>query len=237
MDLDQFKVVNDTCGHTAGDELLRQLSDLLKKYVRSRDTLARLGGDEFCLLLEHCSLDQAKRVVDNLREGISEFRFEWEGHTFHVGISIGIIPITRLSGDIEQIMSAADSACYAAKEAGRNRIHVYREDDETLAKRNGEMQWVSRITQALGQDQFVLYGQPISKIEPIVIARESVQILVWQPGDEVIETAPAPDSHLEILVRMLDDDGTTIPPGAFLPAAERYNLSPKLDKWGDSSDL
>ena len=191
MDLDQFKVVNDTCGHTAGDELLRQLSDLLKKYVRSRDTLARLGGDEFCLLLEHCSLDQATRVVDNLREGISEFRFEWEGHTFHVGISIGIIPITRLSGDIEQIMSAADSACYAAKEAGRNRIHVYREDDETLAKRNGEMQWVSRITQALGQDQFVLYGQPISKIEPICQRRSKSTPLAGVKMHHLMRFSPA----------------------------------------------
>ena len=231
MDLDQFKVVNDTCGHTTGDEMLRQLATLLKQYVRSRDTLARLGGDEFCLLLEHCSLDQATQVVDNLREAISEFRFEWEGRTFHVGVSIGIIPINRLSGGLEQIMSAADSACYAAKEAGRNRIYVYREDDETLAKRNVEMQWVSRITQALGQDQFVLYAQPISKVEPIVRARESVQLLVWQPDDEPVEPPPVPDAHLEVLVRMLDDDGATIPPGAFLPAAERYNLSPKLDKW------
>lgn len=204
---------------------------MLKQYVRSRDTLARLGGDEFCLLLEHCSLEQATRVVDNLREAISEFRFEWEGRTFHVGVSVGIIPITRVSGNLEQIMSAADSACYAAKEAGRNRIHIYREDDETLAKRNGEMQWVSRITQALGEDQFVLYGQPISKIEPRPKARDSVQLLVWQPGDEPLPQTPASDSHLEVLVRMLDDDGGTIPPGAFLPAAERYNLSPKIDRW------
>ena len=231
MDLDQFKVVNDTCGHTAGDELLRQLSMLLKQYVRSRDTLARLGGDEFCLLLEHCSLEQATRVVDNVREAISEFRFEWEGRTFHVGVSVGIIPITSVSGNLEQIMSGADSACYAAKEAGRNRIHVYREDDVTLAKRNGEMQWVSRITQALGEDQFVLFGQPISKIDPIAKARDSVQLLVWQPGDEPLPQPPASDSHLEVLVRMLDDDGATIPPGAFLPAAERYNLSSKIDKW------
>lgn len=231
MDLDQFKVVNDTCGHTAGDELLRQLSQLLKQYVRSRDTLARLGGDEFCLLLEHCSLEQATRVVNNLRETISEFRFEWEGRTFHVGVSIGIIPITSVSGDLEQIMSAADSACYAAKEAGRNRIHIYREDDETLAKRNGEMQWVSKITQALGRDQFVLFAQPIAKIDPMAMARESVQLLVWQPGDEPLPGAVASQSHLEVLVRMLNDDGATIPPGAFLPAAERYNLSPKIDRW------
>ena len=203
---------------------------LLKDYVRSRDTLARLGGDEFCLLLEHCSLEQATRVVNNLREAISEFRFEWEGRSFHVGISIGIIPITHLRGGLEQIMSSADSACYAAKEAGRNRIHVHRENDETLARRNGEMQWVSRISQALGQDQFVLYAQRIAKIEPITKARESVQLLVYEPDVELPAPTPS-DSHLEILVRMLDDDGATIPPGAFLPAAECYNLSSKLDKW------
>ena len=231
MDLDQFKVVNDTCGHTAGDELLRQLSGLFKQQVRSGDTLARLGGDEFCLLLENCTLDQAQRVLEKLRRAISEYSYEWEGRLFQVGISIGIVPVTRYSGTLEQIMSAADSACYAAKEAGRNRIHVYREGDAILAKRHVEMQWVSRITHALGANRFVLYAQPIVEIEPRVPARESVQLMPRPASGDEPETQPAPYNHLEVLVRMLDEDGQTIPPGAFLPAAERYNLAPKLDKW------
>lgn len=231
LDLDQFKVVNDTCGHSAGDELLRGLADLLKQHVASRDTLARLGGDEFVLLLEHCSIDQAHQVLSTLRKAIGEFRFEWDGQTFHVGVSIGLVPVTRNSGEIARVMSAADTACSAAKEAGRNRIHVYREDDAMLAERHSKMRWVSRMTRALEEDRFELYAQPIAAIAPRAPARESVQLYEARAlGQSVQEFLPEGD-HFELLLRMKDEDGRTIPPGAFLPSAEQYNFAPRLDRW------
>jgi diguanylate cyclase (GGDEF)-like protein len=207
MDLDQFKVVNDSCGHTAGDEMLRQLTMALQNVVRKRDTLARLGGDEFGVLMEHCSLDDAHRVATSIQKTIQDYQFLWEGRSFKVGVSIGLVPITEATVTLTQLLKDADAACYMAKELGRNRIHIYHHEDENLAKRSGEMQWVARLNQALEEDRFCLYAQTIVPLDG------------------------SPDTHYELLLRMIDKKGKTIPPGAFLPAAERYNLIAKLDHW------
>jgi diguanylate cyclase (GGDEF)-like protein/PAS domain S-box-containing protein len=209
LDLDQFKVVNDTCGHAAGDDLLRQISALLRTKLRARDTLARLGGDEFGVLLEHCALPEAKRIANNLRELVHGFRFGWQDKSFHIGVSIGLVPLIQTGETASGVLSAADSSCYAAKEAGRNRVHVYQADDSVLAQRHGEMRWMPRIQQALADERFRLYYQPIVPIAPNAL-----------PGD-----------HGEILLRMLDEQGQLVPPGAFLPAAERYGLMLAIDRW------
>jgi diguanylate cyclase (GGDEF)-like protein/PAS domain S-box-containing protein len=209
LDLDQFKVVNDTCGHAAGDDLLRQISALLRTKLRARDTLARLGGDEFGVLLEHCALPEAKRIANNLRELVHGFRFGWQDKSFHIGVSIGLVPLIQAGETASGVLSAADSSCYAAKEGGRNRVHVYQADDSVLAQRHGEMRWMPRIQQALADERFRLYYQPI-----VPIARSAL------PGD-----------HGEILLRMLDEQGQLVPPGAFLPAAERYGLMLAIDRW------
>lgn len=208
LDLDQFKVVNDTCGHSAGDELLNQLGAVLQNQIRKLDTLARLGGDEFGILMEYCSLDHAEIVANKLRSAVAEFRFNWEGRSFSVGASIGVVPIDASTGIMTELLVKADSACYAAKDGGRNRIHVYSEDDLELSRRHGEMQWVSKIHEALRDDRFVLFAQPIVPLN-----------------------AKNQGKHCEILTRLLTEDGQTILPGAFFPAAERYNISPRLDRW------
>ena len=209
LDLDQFKVVNDTCGHFAGDELLRQFTALLQKHVRDSDIIARLGGDEFGILLKHCVMENAARLVTTLIGKVRDFRFKWEKHTFDIGVSIGLVAITERNKDITEILSAADVACYAAKDAGRNRIHVHTADDNVLLRRQDEMQWVSRLGQALEENRFRLYCQPI-----VALAG----------------THRDPD-HYEILVRLEDEDGKIIAPGAFIPAAERYNMMPQIDRW------
>jgi len=165
LDLDQFKVINDTCGHIAGDELLRQLGSLLSKGIRKRDTVARLGGDEFGVLMEHCSLKQAKRVANNLKKIIDQFRFSWEEKQFNIGVSIGLVVIDNTSGDFKELLIRADAACYAAKEQGRNRIHIYQVDDEQLAKQYGEMQWVNIIHQALEKNMFFLAFQEVIPVK------------------------------------------------------------------------
>ncbi|MCB1920947.1 MAG: EAL domain-containing protein [Candidatus Competibacteraceae bacterium] len=208
LDLDQFKIINDTCGHIAGDALLRELSRILQTRVRRQDTLARLGGDEFGVLMEHCSLSDALRVANTLCAAISEFRFTWDNKTFHVGVSIGVVPINENSESCASVLSAADSACYAAKDAGRNRVHLYKENDLELARRKGEMRWVSRINQALEDNRFQLAFQPI-----------------------VPTLGPLGGHHYELLLRMKDETGQLVMPGAFLPAAERYHLAGKLDQW------
>ena len=208
MDLDQFKIVNDTCGHAAGDELLRQLAKLFQAHVRSSDVLARLGGDEFGLLLSGCSLEEAIPIVDGIRVLVEEFRFSWQDKTFAVGVSIGLVSVEEQMATMDVLLSAADSACYAAKEAGRNRIHLYQADDAQLLERRGEMMWVNRLRHALDGDMFRLYVQPIHPI--------SQQ-----------QTVPG----YEVLVRMLGEDGRIIPPGAFMPAAERYDLASAIDRW------
>ncbi|WP_394240835.1 ammonium transporter [Halopseudomonas laoshanensis] len=207
MDLDQFKVVNDTCGHAAGDELLRQLTKLFQSRIRSSDVLARLGGDEFGLLLAGCPLEEAVPIVDGMRALVEEFRFSWEGKTFAVGVSIGLVQVEQ-GETLGSLLSAADSACYAAKDAGRNRLHIYQADDQQLLERRGEMQWVNRLRQALDGDWLRLYVQPI--------------VCVNQQ-----DTMPS----YEVLVRMLAEDGRIIPPGAFMPAAERYALATAIDRW------
>jgi diguanylate cyclase (GGDEF)-like protein len=208
LDLDQFKVVNDTCGHATGDELLQQLAQLLLGSVRHRDTLSRLGGDEFGMLFENCPLDKAIEIANSLIKAIDDFNFTWGDTTFTLGISIGVVPIDRSTTDIASAMSAADSACYIAKESGRNQVQIAHMGDRRLQERHGEMQWVSRLTRALEEDRFTLYFQPI-----IPCASKSVH-----------------DKHLEILVRLIDDDGSVIAPGSFLPAAEKYNLVSSIDR-------
>lgn len=215
LDLDQFKVVNDTCGHAAGDDLLRQISALLRTKLRVQDTLARLGGDEFGVLLKHCTVAEAKRIGNNLRELVHGFRFGWQDKSFHIGVSIGLVPIVQAGETPSSVLSAADSSCYAAKEKGRNRVHVYQADDSMLAQRHGEMRWMPRIQQALAEDRFRLYYQPI-----VPIASTALN-----------------EKHGEILLRMLDEEGHIVPPGAFLPAAERYGLMLAIDRWVVSKTL
>ncbi|HCY62256.1 MAG TPA: sensor domain-containing diguanylate cyclase [Oxalobacteraceae bacterium] len=207
MDLDQFKVVNDTCGHGAGDELLRQLSALLSARVRGSDTLARLGGDEFGVLLADCPLDKAMDVAEALRETVSSFRFAWQDKTFAIGASIGVVPIAGQREANADIMGVADAACYAAKDKGRNQVQASPNTRE-LTQRRGEMLWVSRINSALEEHRFLLHYQ---RIVPV------------HDG----EAGPA---HYEALLRMLDQDGKVVPPMSFIPAAERYNLMRALDR-------
>ncbi len=207
IDLDQFKIVNDTCGHAVGDNLLRQLTHLLKQRVRGSDTLARLGGDEFGVLLASCPLERALGIAEELRRVITDSRFAWQGRSFVLGASLGVVPITTESVSPAELLSEADSACYVAKEKGRNRVQVYTPGDVELARRHGEMQWVSRINEALAADRLVLHCQPIA---PLVDGRRR---------------------FCEILVRMLDEQGELVPPMAFIPAAERYNLMPAIDRW------
>lgn len=208
LDLDQFKVVNDTGGHLAGDELLRQLGELLRHNVRKIDVLARLGGDEFGILMTHCTLDQALIAGEKLRNVIRDFQFAWENRCFGVGVSIGLAAINRNSGNAVDILKEADAACYAAKDKGRNRVHVFNPNDEELALRQGEMQWVEKIRAGIENNRFELYGQLIAPIS--------------EHEDGL---------HFETLIRYQDDQGKMIPPGAFLPAAERYNIAPELDRW------
>ena len=208
LDLDQFKVVNDTCGHVAGDELLRQLSTLLHERIRHTDMLGRLGGDEFGVLLEDCQTGEALRIAQELARTVQEFRFMWENKTFSLGVSIGLAAIDRSTRDVGTALAQADAACYMAKEAGRNRIHLYQRDDVETAQRHGEMQWVSRLQEALAQDHFCLRYQ---LIEPTGGAAEGL--------------------HFEMLVALCNRGAEMIPPGAFLPAAERYNLMPAIDRW------
>jgi len=209
LDLDQFKVVNDSCGHAAGDDLLRQVAALMRTKLRACDTLARLGGDEFGVLLEHCTVNEAGRIANALRELMQGFRFAWADKSFSIGVSIGLVPITHPGDTLAGIFSAADSSCYAAKEMGRNRVHVYHAGDSVLAQRTGEMRWMPRIQRALAEDRFRLFWQPIQAVSP----------------------EAAPELRGEVLVRMLDESGRLVPPGAFLPAAERYGLMLALDRW------
>jgi diguanylate cyclase (GGDEF)-like protein/PAS domain S-box-containing protein len=213
LDLDQFKVVNDTCGHVAGDELLRQLAKVLPKCVRHQDTVARLGGDEFGVLLEHCSKEQALRVAEAMRRMVADFIFIWQDKTFNVGVSIGLVSITQATDNFNTLLSAADNACYAAKDLGRNRIHVYDETEAGMVRRHGDMQWVTRIHEAIEENRFELAFQPIVSVES------------FSPGQD------NGWDHFELLLRMRDKSGKLIAPGAFLPAAERYNLISKLDRW------
>ncbi len=208
MDLDQFKVVNDTSGHKAGDELLRQLSAQLKQALRSTDVLARLGGDEFGVLFLDCGVDVGLRLAEGLRRVVEGFRFHHGDRVYSVGVSMGLVEIDADSHSVGELLSAADTACYAAKEGGRNRIHRYHVEDKELLRRRGEMEWASRITQALDEGRMQIYCQ---YLQPL------------REGDGA--------QHYELLLRMVDPDDNVIPPMAFLPAAERYQLAALLDAW------
>lgn len=210
MDLDQFKIVNDTCGHAAGDELLRQLADIIDTQVREGDSLFRLGGDEFAVLLTGCPIIRAEAIANEIRQSVEAFRFIWEKNSFVIGVSIGLVPITADSESLTQILAAADAACYTAKEKGRNRVQIYEASDSELAVRKGEMQWQPRITQALEENRFLLYYQKIKSVH----------------HGNVVD-----DVQYEVLLRMLDEQGRLVPPQAFIPAAERYNLMPNIDRW------
>ena len=208
IDLDQFKIVNDSCGHAVGDLLLKQVTRLLAESVRSGDTLARLGGDEFAVLLERCSTENALRIAQKMCDRVNDFRFVHDEKRFRVGTSIGLVPVDGSMPSVASILQAADTACYAAKEAGRNRVQVWVDSDEALAARSGEMRWASRIEQALDEDRFVLYFQDIQSL-----------------------SAAAGGRHSELLIRMQHEDGSIIPPSAFLPSAERFNLASGIDRW------
>jgi diguanylate cyclase (GGDEF)-like protein/PAS domain S-box-containing protein len=208
LDLDQFKIVNDTCGHVAGDELLRQLGVILHEALRSDDILARLGGDEFGVLLRRCSIDQAVKIAEKLRLSVEEFRFGWSDKVFQIGVSIGVVSVEPGVADLAALLSAADLACYAAKEAGRNRIHVYEASDDALAHRYGEMHWATDLARALDEDRFELFVQPI-----VALATDDAH------------------RHWEVLLRLRGAEGDYINPGAFMSAAERYGLMPRIDRW------
>lgn len=214
LDLDQFKIINDTCGHAAGDEMLRRLGALLQTQAGNEDTVARLGGDEFGVLMEHCTQQEAEQFAEKIRVMIEAFRFEWEERIFAIGVSIGLMPILNSTGSMTYVMRAADTACYAAKNQGRNRTVVYHPDNEMLSRLQSEMEWVSKINWALEHDRFQLFHQPI-----VPVANASDKI------------------YYEILLRMKDKDGQMIAPGEFLAAAERYNLATRIDRWVVSSTL
>jgi diguanylate cyclase (GGDEF)-like protein/PAS domain S-box-containing protein len=213
MDLDNFKAVNDTCGHAAGDELLRQLTSVMLSRMRGSDTLARLGGDEFGALLESCPPEQALRIAHALRETVREFRFVWQNKTFSVGVSIGLVPITAEIGDVSRVLSLADACCYEAKNKGRDRVQVYRPDEAEASGKDSELQMVSQISQAFELGRFRLYRQAIVPLGA---------------------NAPQQPSY-EVLVRMIDRAGNLIPATGFMPAAERYNLLTSIERWVVSS--
>ncbi len=208
LDLDHFKVVNDTSGHIAGDELLRQIAWVMEKGIDDGDTLARIGGDEFCLLLGNRSVAEAHATAESLRRLIQAFHFVWEERTFRVGVSVGIVPIDPMVESAKRALAMADMACREAKELGRNRIYAFQPDRDTLDLRRREMEWVSRLVHAIGEQRFELRCQPIEALVP----------------------GEAGEPHLEILLR-LREAGQLVHPGSFIPAAERFDLMPQIDLW------
>ena len=207
LDLDRFKIVNDTSGHAAGDELIKQVSQLLQDTLRERDIVGRLGGDEFGIMLTQCSHGDALRVAEKVRKAVVDLHFAWGVRSYRIGVSIGVVLLDSRSSSLKEVMKSADAACYMAKEKGRNRIHLYSDDDAELSVRQTEMEAVSRIRAALENDRFCLHLQTIAPLRPGL-----------RP-------------HAEVLVRMLDEEGGLVPPMAFIPAAERYDLMPLLDRW------
>ena len=209
LDLDQFKIVNDTCSHAAGDDLLRRLSQVYRGHVRERDTLARIGGDEFALILDHCTVAEALQVAEKIREATSNFRYLCKDQVFHLGVSIGLIPIDSTAENVEDALRQADHACYIAKETGRNRIHVHQSDHAQLILRRSDMHWVTRVKDALENNHLKLFYQAI--------------VPVGEAADNGL--------HYEILLRLPNDGADMIEPGQFLPAAERYDVMPNIDRW------
>ncbi|MBU0752880.1 MAG: EAL domain-containing protein [Gammaproteobacteria bacterium] len=215
IDLDQFKVVNDTCGHAAGDQMLCQIATLMHARMRESDTLARLGGDEFGVLLENCPAEKARQIAEGILEAIRSFRFAWDDKAFLVGASIGVVEMAGEDLSATQLLAAADTACYAAKDGGRNRIQIFNASDTETIRRSSEMHWVAHINKAFDDNRFRLY---------------------WQAIEPLREDAGG-GRHGEILLRMIDDAGELVSPAAFLPAAERYNLMPRIDRWVVSESL
>jgi diguanylate cyclase (GGDEF)-like protein len=209
MDIDQFKVVNESFGHMAGDELLIEISALLRSIVRDEDKLARLGGDEFSVLLQDCSLDEAISKAEAIRNAIDEFRFVWQGKTINASLAMSIVSISSASGSVNEILRAAESACESAKAKGRGQLIIYQSDDPELLKRRGEMRWAARISDALRNQKFRLYYQEILPVQ--------------EEEQEYI--------HCELLMRSETDDHELISPESFIPAAERYNLMGDIDRW------
>lgn len=208
IDLDQFKLVNDACGHAAGDELLSRVARLLGDIVRSRDTLARLGGDEFGLILEHCNSDQALRIAQQICDRMDVFRFVHDARRFRIGTSIGLVPLDGRWGDTSAAMQAADISCHAAKESGRNRVHVWFDTDKAMQDRRDDMRWATRLAQAIDESRFELHVQ---RIEPITSSDGGIRA--------------------EMLMRLREADGSLVMPNAFLPAAERFHLATRIDRW------
>jgi len=208
IDVDQFKVINDTCGHMAGDQLLQLLGNIIREQVRQQDSVARLGGDEFAILLQYCSLEEASKIANKLRITIDEFNFPWEDRQFKVTASIGVVSIDDTDSSVGDILRNADTSCYIAKEMGRNRIQLYQKDDQTTALHQGEMNWISKIHAGIEENRFFLCAQEIESLN-----------------------SKSPEKHAELLLRYRNDDNTISPPGSFLPAAERYGISPKLDRY------
>lgn len=249
MDLDRFKIVNDTSGHIAGDELLRQVSMLLQDNLRQTDLIARFGGDEFAILLYGCQQEEAIPILQNLVDIIKGFRFVWQDKLFTLGASVGITAVTTNSSDITQMLSRADAACYVAKEQGRNRVYVYRSEDKYLRQPHGEMEWAGKIQEALEFGGFCLYYQTIvplrcpkaagtfrDKRDKTILRQDSVTKLRQDSAtSKEIKVAPLePDyrqEHYEILLRLVDENNNLITPGVFMPAAERYQLMPTIDRW------
>ena len=223
LDLDRFKVINDTCGHNAGDELLCQVSTLLQQGIRTNDTLARLGGDEFAVLLYDCPVERAIDIAEGLRKAVEKFRFHWMNETFSIGVSIGLAKINQESSDLASILSAADTACYAAKTKGRNRLQIYGENDTELIQQRGEQWWSIRIKQAIEDNRLCLYSQ---SIVPTIEPAESTE-----KTQKKAETSAKKTARYEILLRMVDEQGRIIIASEFIPAAERYNLMPEIDRW------
>ena len=209
LDLDRFKAVNDTCGHMAGDNMLREVASLIRDKVRDSDIVARIGGDEFGMLLSGCPLDKARQISDDVVAAIRDYRFVWRDRIFNIGVSVGLVEISHESGTLEELMSAADSACYVAKQKGRGQVHVYSARDEAVARQRGEILWLQRLQKALKEDHFELF------LQPIVSAAGRV------------DTGPA----CEVLLRMRNEDGGSATPGDFMEAAERYHLMPNVDRW------
>jgi diguanylate cyclase (GGDEF)-like protein len=210
LDLDRFKVVNDTCGHTAGDNMLREVASIIKEAVRDSDTVGRIGGDEFALLLVGCPLEKARQIADNVVHSVSDYRFVWKDKIFNIGVSIGLVEIGRGGGAIEDLMNSADSACYVAKKQGGVHVHVYSAREEATARHSGEIHWLQKLQGALRDDKFELYYQPI------VHARSGAV------------RGPA----IEVFVRLQGENGQPgAPPAEFFRAAERYRLMPEVDRW------
>lgn len=208
MDLDEFKIVNDTCGHIAGDTLLKNIAEHIEHNTRETDIVARLGGDEFALLLPFCGIDKAAEIAEKIRESIKNFPFSWDGKFFDIGASIGLIEINETTGTLTDVLKAADSACYVAKDLGKNRIHIYEDHDSKLTQRMGHMHYARAVKAALANDRFVLYAQKIQA--------NKTETLNW---------------HAELLIRMLDENDAIVFPDKFIAAAERYHLMVDIDKW------